>query len=653
MPRRIRAAGLFTAAFTAMGGLVCAPSSAATDAADAQYGIDVSHNVPITMSDGIVLESNIYAPTDPATGEPATGPFPVVLTLTPYGKDQGESDPARSAVGMGMDKDLIEHGYIHAVVDVRGTGLSGGTWSLEQPQESEDAKRVVDWASKLPNSTGKVGMIGASYGGINQLLTAGRIGKGSPLKAIMPIVPSDDLYRDAFAPGGLTNPLLPALILANVPVNEANAISEALQTARSPEDITNLLSVMITHLDGLGALPLPEIIAGGPAAYDGKYWRDRSPHNVLGNIVENDIPTMILGGWRDVAQRGQPNLYAGLQNAAAGRPISAPMNADQKADPRFQLINGDWYHNQLGAATSPDRIRVNDVALRWFDHWLKGVDNGIASTKTPMRTVDKTTGEWTQGATYPFKGATPTRMYFGANKTLTPTKPTDSGSDTVTWSGTPLCTPSITQSVLLGTDQNVLDAAGLPPSECNTDDSALQKGPDATTYTTAALERPQVIAGPISARIRAKVSSLDSEWVVRIEDVAPDGTSRPLSRGALLGSHRTLDSSRTWTAPDGTLLVPYHPHTAESATLAMPGTLQTYDVEVPPIQATIPAGHRIRITVGTNDSPALIPSLAQTVNLLGGTYNIQRGGDQASYVQLPLADPGEIGAECTDTVMCP
>jgi hypothetical protein len=71
------------------------------------------------------------------------------------------------------------------------------------------------------------------------------------------------------------------------------------------------------------------------------------------------------------------------------------------------------------------------------------------------------------------------------------------------------------------------------------------------------------------------------------------------------------------------------------------------------VQATIAAGHSIRVTIGTDDSPALFPSVGQTVNLVGGIYGIQRGGSGASYVQLPLAAPGGIGAECTDAVMCP
>jgi putative CocE/NonD family hydrolase len=631
---------------------VSGPARATAGVDPVLYGVGIAHNVPIAMADGVVLESNVYTPTDAATGDPAPGPFPVVVTLTPYGKDQGESDSTRGDVGMGMDSDLIQHGYIHVVVDVRGTGASGGTWSFEQPQESADGAEVVRWASRLPSSTGAVGMIGESYAGIDQLLLAGRIGKGSPLKAIVPIVPSDDSYRDAVAPGGVTNPLLLSEFLANVPSSEANDLSESLKTAQTPDDVTDLVTRMVAQTSGLGVLPVSEVALGGPAAYDEQYWDERSPHDLLPNVVANNIPTMILGGWRDVFQR-QVNLYAGLQNAAAGRPLSAPMRANQVADPRFQLISGNWYHNQLGQPTSPDRLQVNEVALRWFDHWLKGINNGVTSTKAPLRTVDMTTGEWTQNATYPFAGAVPTRMYLGDGHTLTAATAAGPGSDQVAWTNAPLCTPSITQSLLIGTDQNELDQAGLPSSPCNTDDRGTQLAPFASTYTTAPLAQPVVIAGPIGAHIVASVSTLDSEWVVRVEDVAPDGTSTPLSRGALLGSQRALDPGRTWTSSDGTIIRPFHPLTAASTSYALPGTTQAYDVEVPPIRATIAAGHSLRVTIGTDDSPALFPSVAQTLNLVGGVYSIERGGSGGSFVQLPLAEPGAVGAPCTDPVMCP
>src|SRR5437660_4838218 len=90
----------------------------------ARYGISEQQNLPVTMSDGTVLRANVYYPA--TGGQPAAGPFPVLLTQTPYGKDTGGT----SGGATGEDTYLIERGYIDVVADVRGTGDSGGQFGL-------------------------------------------------------------------------------------------------------------------------------------------------------------------------------------------------------------------------------------------------------------------------------------------------------------------------------------------------------------------------------------------------------------------------------------------------------------------------------------------------------------------------------------------
>ena len=92
-----------------------------------------------------------------------------------------------------------------------------------------------------------------------------------------------------------------------------------------------------------------------------------------------------------------------------------------------------------------------------------------------------------------------------------------------------------------------------------------------------------------------------------LEDVDPAGVARPLTQGALLGSFRSLDPVRTWTAPDGKPILPYHPSTRAAAQPVVPGEMTRYDIEVFPMFATLPAGHRLRITLTTADTPHLVP----------------------------------------------
>src|SRR5262245_44058780 len=160
------------------------------------------HNVPVTMSDGVVLRADIHYPTDPTTGEPAAGPFPVLLSITPYGK---KAPPPAAQIGGGATPYLIKRGYIEVIVDVRGTGASGGSFEMFGPQQTQDGVDLVAWASTLPNSNGRVGTFGISYLGANQLFIAAAVGPNSPLKAIFPVMAANDFYRDVATMGGITH----------------------------------------------------------------------------------------------------------------------------------------------------------------------------------------------------------------------------------------------------------------------------------------------------------------------------------------------------------------------------------------------------------------------------------------------------------------
>src|SRR5436309_710322 len=142
----------------------------------ATYGIGEHANVGVTMKDGTRLSANVYYPTD-SSGQPAAGPFPVVMVQNPYGKDTAGYSSGREGGGEASTElaevpYLIQRGYIDVVVDVRGTGASNGSFDLLDPQQGRDGAELVNWAAKLPNSNGNVGLYGPSYMGIDQFMTA-------------------------------------------------------------------------------------------------------------------------------------------------------------------------------------------------------------------------------------------------------------------------------------------------------------------------------------------------------------------------------------------------------------------------------------------------------------------------------------------------
>jgi len=206
--KRTRWAATAAALCIAVSGTAVAPSPAAAAGAGLPYGVSQPVQHAVRMSDGTRLAVDVYYPTNLRTGAPASGRFPVLLSMTPYGKRSSVTTQATGGSTYGGDGFypwLVRHGYVDVVADVRGTGSSDGDFQLFGPRELRDGVELVRWAARLRRSTGRVGMAGSSYVGLNQIYTAGLIGRHSPLRAIAPEAAGIDLYRDLAFGGGIPN----------------------------------------------------------------------------------------------------------------------------------------------------------------------------------------------------------------------------------------------------------------------------------------------------------------------------------------------------------------------------------------------------------------------------------------------------------------
>jgi predicted acyl esterase len=119
----------------------------------------------------------------------------------------------------------------------------------------------------------------------------------------------------------------------------------------------------------------------------------------------------------------------------------------------------------------------------------------------------------------------------------------------------------------------------------------------------------------------------------------------------LLGSMRALDPSRTWTVPGGEVILPYHPYTQASSAPVPIGKVVSEDIEILPTFARIAAGHRLRLTLSTGDTPHVAPVPAQILNLIGGIYQVQRTASAPSYLEVEQASPGAF-ATCRPDDAC-
>ncbi|HEY8465952.1 MAG TPA: CocE/NonD family hydrolase [Solirubrobacterales bacterium] len=573
----------------------------------ATYGIVEEPNVSIRMRDGVVLRANVARPDAP-------GPHPALIIQTPYNKDFIVNE----FLG-GTSNWFVQRGYAVVTVDVRGTGASGGTWDSFGPNEQRDGAQVVRWVRRQPWSNGRIGLTGPSYMAITQLYTAAQRPKG--LRAIFPIVPLGDGYRDIVFTGGQINiafiPLWLGLVTAGSIVPSPNAVDPSDPVG----SLLSSLTALVQHVAGALSFQVPAVLdsaVGGEIAFDGPFWKTRSPLEVVDRI---NVPTFVVGGLHDIFQRGEPLIYERLKNRVPAR-----------------LLIGPWTH--VGASTGQGLPRdgvpdLREIALRWFDRWVMGKRRATRIARMPRVT------QWVWGREryevqrdWPSPRLRPKRLHLRGGGRLAHRAPSG-----------PEPAQSFLQHPLSGicTQSTVQWTAGLLEGiPCTTDNRLNELGE--ATYTTAPLKRPLRIDGPALADLWVTTTARDAVLSVRLTDVAPDGTSRELTSGWLAASFRAVDRSRSRVV-GGRLLQPWHPFTKASVRPVTPGVPTRMRIEVFPTSAVIKPGHRLRLSVGPSDFPHQLPPLPQALGSLLGQVRVLTDDAHPSFVELP-ARRKECGGKC-------
>jgi putative CocE/NonD family hydrolase len=574
----------------------------------AQYpGTVTRKDLKIPMSDGTILRADLTLPAD-ASGQPVTRRLPVVVTITAYNK----SDLSQSGLAGGDPAYLVRRGYAQLTVDARGTGSSGGTWCALCAREDKDAGEVMTWAHRQPWSDGRTAMTGPSYMGIDQIFAAAHRPPG--LKAIFPQVPMADAYRDVVASGGQLDvgfiPLWLGLVTA----------TGVIPPAYTASDPSSALGVLADHLTAGGTFTLPLLLgamAGQDTAYDGRFYAQRSPINVVDKVR---VPTFLISGEFDLFQRGTPLLFERLQHD--GVPV--------------KMIIGPWTHLQASQGSGLDQAgygTLQQLQLRWFDHYVKGrPDKALGSDIPPITYYEQGSGRWRhtrhwvggdrRALSYRLSGAATAGSTAG-HLTRGSVKPGSSRIYPVPVSG--LCTRS--------TDQWTAGAPSEVPVDnpCFTDNQWNDRS--GVVFQTRPLRTALRFQGPINAHLFVSSDSGDGMLAVSVEDVAPDGSARRLTAGWQVISLRALVRSRSRYL-DHQLLQPWHPYTRASQHPLANGQVAPVDVEVFPTGASIRPGHRLRLAVQAYDVPHLLPTLPATP----GTLTVMRLRDSARYpsrVTLP------------------
>jgi len=585
-------------------------------------------DVPIVMRDGTKLYADVYRPAD-ASGNPVQGRFPVVLNQIVFNKNFASTGHNGARVGDGTPYSEIQeqangyaplfvtHGYVQVIVDVRGTGSSEGKWDMFGPASQRDTMDVARWLVRQPFSNGEFVGYGASCMAINQLFMAAQHPPG--LKALFPIVPMDDLYRDVlWHGGGLDAPFL-AVFHGLV---TGSSLAPPAYVLTDPDEGVRVID---SHVIPGNNVPAGQILTD---PYDSPYYQVRSPGRVVSQI---DVPTFVVGGWFDLFQRGTPRVY----------------NALRLPPDRKKLLIGPWYHanvgDGLGQPGAPPPLTV--LALAWFDRWVKGKQNGI-DRYAPV-TVDQLGPEhWQSYGSYPRRDAGYQRFYLNGGKSgsahswndgqLTTAPPRTPGADVLPANkASGACTRGVEQW-----------SAGLvPPGEPCATDNRTQEA-TSLTYTTPALKQPLHLSGPLSLTLNGSTTANDTTWIATVSDVAPNGNSSELTAGWLIQSRRALDRARTTFAPNGDAIVPFHPFTAAGLMPVKPGERDSMNVEIFNTDAVLAPGHRLRVTISSGDVPHLFEPMPSLVTSLGAINTVYRAPASPSYLTATVAPLGSPPAQC-------
>lgn len=504
----------------------------------------------IPMRDGVNLAANLFFPSELKPG----ARVPVVLEYLPYRKDDWS---------VGRDYSLhsyfVRHDYVVARVDVRGTGRSHGRTPDREysDQELRDGEDVIAWLARQPWSNGNVGMMGISWGGFNAIQMAMR--QPPALKAILAADASDDLYHDDihYIDGmmhvdefeismDLTNALSPA---PDFPIDE--------KTLADRFDTPPWFLTYLQH------------------QRDGAFWQRAS---LAMDYTRIKVPVFLIGGFLDGYRDSVPRMLADL---------SVPRTA----------IVGPWPHSFPNDAEPGPDIAWRNLATEFWDHWLKDKPNNVEQWPMlrvylrqyypPGTDIKNIPGEW-RTTNWPSQDVYNAQYYLASNHRLSERERT--GAENTL----PYAPATGVQGGFwwgdLTVDQRPFDEKSL-------------------VYDTNPLEAPVAILGLPGVDLFTAASAPLADWFVRLEDVAPDGSSQLVTAGGLNGAQRDARSDPTDLQPG-----------------------KFYFLEVPMrfTSWTFPVGHRIRLAI----SNAMWPMIWPTPYSM--TMTLKMGDTNASMLTLPI-----------------
>jgi len=528
----------------------------------------------VAMRDKTKLAVDIYRPAQ--SGTAVTTPYPV-LYLYNWGS-RALPDATGKMVRMGDTyAGLTNYGYVIAIVDARGTGVSYGKMVGSYRQiEAQDTYDLTEWFAKQPWCNGKVGMFGCSHMGQIEWLAAGM--KPPHLKAIFPQCFSFDYYFGKVQ-GGIPGAFRPT-----------NWYERDKTSATVDEDPTGSMraEAVEQHKDNptdsavYSVLPFRDsfsTITSSPT------WIESSPGTYLDDIKSFGVPTYQWGNWNDFMTKVMRDVFIFRANI----------------DSVYKTSLGALGHCQFGTFNLQAELR------RWFDYWMKGIDNGIMDEPNLYYiTIGAESGkEWRFAWEWPLPNEKRTTYYLA---------------------------PGPSGSLNAGVNDGILSLQ--PPSSNSAKDdyiadytiSSSTRDTKGLTYTTGVLTSNMEMTGYVQVGLSVSSTATDGDFFAFLEDVDKNGVATVVTQLQLRASHRTLN-----TPPFNNLGLPWLGNFERDMTLLNPGQVVELVFDPLPISYVFKAGNRVRLSLTCAYTGATF--LKSTP---APTISVYRNATHASYISLPI-----------------
>lgn len=528
-------------------------------------------NVMVAMRDGVRLATDVWVPV-------TDHPVPVVLTRTPYSKD----DSSYYAPSMMADRfALIAAGYAVAWQDCRGTFRSEGDFDALTADEA-DAVDTIAWLRDQPWCDGVVGMAGASYLGLTQW--AAVAGRPEGLQAVAPVTTSSDTYDMMYSRGGalsLGTMLSWSAFVGLAKAQRALSSGDPAAGERLDARRTFLASSEAAH-DVLPVIATPLISDDLPwvrewlehPTHDG-YWQARSARE----RVDEPLPAFHLTGWFDFL----------LDSTLASYEWMTRIDPAGAASGRQQLVIGPWDHasysgvymdRQFGPSAHILNADVNGRHVRFYDAWLRG-NTAVINETPPVRIFVMGVNQWRDEQAWPLPDTRYVDFHLSSGRSAN----SRSGGGSLALVA-PTCDGR--ETYLYDPMRPVPSAGGrmspMPrPNSCGpVDQREIEDREDVLCFSTEPLTSPIEVTGPIRLVLHVSSSARDTDFTGKLVDVDPEGRATYLTDGILRARYRDSLSAPALLSPDQVYEI----------TVDLGATANVFGV-----------GHRIRLEVSSSNFP--------------------------------------------------